>query len=78
MDALEFGVRGHHREEELALAFRRVGSRQLARQDPQADAAPVQVVANREQILNRPPHPVEFPRDDGRRRAPSETERSRA
>src|SRR6266566_9389299 len=49
---LELGEGGHHSEEELALAGRAVAAGQLAGEDPDADAAGVQVVGDGEHVLD--------------------------
>ena len=43
---LQLGEGGHHGEEELALAGRRVAAGQLACEDPDADAARVEVISD--------------------------------
>jgi hypothetical protein len=56
---LELGEGGHHGEEELALAGGRVAAGQLAGEDPRADATGVQVVGDREHVLDGPAEAVE-------------------
>jgi hypothetical protein len=62
---LEFGEGGHHGEEELALAGRAVGAGQLPSEDLDADAALVQVVGDRQHVLDGAAEAVELPDDKG-------------
>jgi hypothetical protein len=62
---LELGEGGHHGEEELALAGRRVAAGQLASEDPDADAAGMEVVSDCEHLLDRAAETVELPDDQG-------------
>jgi len=64
--ALQLGGGGHHREEELALAGRRVAAGQLAGEDPDADAALVEVIGDSQHVLDEAAEPVELPDHDER------------
>jgi hypothetical protein len=55
----------NHGEEELALAGRGVGAGQLAGEDLDADAALVEVIGDREYVLDGAVEPVKLPDDEG-------------
>ena len=59
--AFEFGEGGHHGEAELPLPGRGVGTGQDAGEDPQADAAAVQVVGDDQDVFDGAAEPVQPP-----------------
>jgi hypothetical protein len=62
--SLELGEGGHHGEEGLALAGWRVAAGQLAGEDLDADAARMEVVSDREHVLDGAAEAVELPDDE--------------
>jgi len=61
---LQLGEGGHHGEEELPSPVRRVAAGQLAGEDPDADAPRVEVVSDREHLLDGAAEPVQLPDDE--------------
>jgi hypothetical protein len=64
MMSLQLGEGGHHGEEEFSLAARRVAAGQLAGEDPDADAAGVEVVGDGQHFLDRAAQAVKLPDDE--------------
>jgi hypothetical protein len=60
---LELGQRGENAKYETAVCRRRIELRALARQDPQADPAPGQIMNEIDQMVQVAAEPVEFPHD---------------